>query len=146
MAKSANRKKPVASHVTYSDFRARLAAYMDQVCDNRAPLHVTRQRGRTVVVISEDEFDGWLETLHLLRSPANARRLMESIAAADAGKLVERGRMGGAPAKPIMQPRGRMMGIASAPPILRAHRAGLLYAVVQRVRPSTRRPYRSRQQ
>jgi PHD/YefM family antitoxin component YafN of YafNO toxin-antitoxin module len=35
-----------------------------------------------------------METLHLLRSPANARRLTESIAAADAGKLVERGRMG----------------------------------------------------
>ncbi len=91
MAKSPNRKKPAPSHVTYSDFRARLAAYMDQVCDSRAPLYVTRQGGRTVVVISEDEFDGWLETLHLLRSPANSRRLMDSIAAADAGKLHENG-------------------------------------------------------
>jgi antitoxin YefM len=94
MAKTPGRKKSAPSHVSYSDFRARLAAYMDQVCDSRAPLYVTRQGGRTVVVISEDEFDGWLETLHLLRRPANARRLMESIAAADAGKLDERRRMG----------------------------------------------------
>ena len=59
------RRKPEASHVTYSDFRERLAAYMDQVWDSRAPLHVTRQGGRAVVVISEEEFDGWMETLHL---------------------------------------------------------------------------------
>jgi antitoxin YefM len=64
---------------------------MDQVCDGRAPLHVTRQGGRTVVVISEQEFDGWMETVHLLRSPANARRLLASVASANAGKLRERG-------------------------------------------------------
>jgi antitoxin YefM len=85
------RKKPETSHVSYTDFRERLAAYMDQVCDSRAPLHVTRQGGRAVVVISEDEFDGWMETLHLLRSPANARRLLQSIVSANAGKLDEHG-------------------------------------------------------
>jgi antitoxin YefM len=63
---------------------------MDQVWDSRAPLHVTRQGGRTVVVVSEEEFDGWMETIHLLRSPANARRLLESIASANAEKLRER--------------------------------------------------------
>jgi antitoxin YefM len=40
--------------------------------------------------MSEEEFDGWIETLHLLRSPANARRLMASIKSANAGKLLER--------------------------------------------------------
>ncbi len=85
------RRKPETSHVTYTDFRERLAAYMDQVCDSRASLHVTRQGGRTVVVISEQEFDGWMQTIHLLRSPANARRLLESIVSANAGKLDEHG-------------------------------------------------------
>ncbi len=85
------RQKPETSHVTYTDFRARLAAYMDQVWNSRAPLHVTRQGGRAVVVISEEEFDGWMETLHLLRSPANARRLLASIMSANAGKVRERG-------------------------------------------------------
>jgi len=83
------RKKPKPSHVTYTDFRERLASYMDQVADSRAPLHVTRHGGRAVVVISEEEFEGWMETVHLLRSPANARRLLESIVAANAGKLHE---------------------------------------------------------
>ena len=85
------RQKLVTRHVTYTDFRERLAAYMDQVWDSRAPLHVTRQGGRAVVVISEEEFDGWMETVHLLRSPANARRLLESILAAKAGALDEHG-------------------------------------------------------
>jgi antitoxin YefM len=83
------RKNSRATRVTYTDFRGRLAAYMDQVCDSCAPLHVTRQGGRAVVVMSEEEFDGWMETVHLLRSPANARRLLESIALANAGKLDE---------------------------------------------------------
>jgi antitoxin YefM len=91
MPKVGRRQKSETSHVSYTDFRERLAAYMDQVWDSRAPLHVTRQGGRAVVVISEEEFDGWMETLHLLRSPANARRLLASIKSANAGKLRERG-------------------------------------------------------
>jgi antitoxin YefM len=83
------RKNSGATRVTYTDFRKRLATYMDQVWDSRAPLHVARQGGRAVVVVSEEEFDGWMETVHLLRSPANARRLLESIVAANAGKLDE---------------------------------------------------------
>jgi antitoxin YefM len=95
MSKRDLRQKPEPSqrpsHVTYTEFRERLAAYMDQVCDGRTPLHVTRQGGRTVVVMSEEEFDGWTETVHLLRSPANARRLLASIVAANAGELEEHG-------------------------------------------------------
>jgi antitoxin YefM len=91
MPKIDRRKKPEPRHVTYTDFRERLAAYMDQVWDSRAPLHVTRQGGRSVVVMSEEEFAGWMETVHLLRSPANARRLLQSIVAANAGKFDEHG-------------------------------------------------------
>jgi antitoxin YefM len=90
-SKSKSKPKSKPSHVTYTDFRERLAAYMDQVWDSRAPLHVTRQGGRAVVVISEEEFDGWMETLHLLRSPANARRLLASVGSANTGKLLDRG-------------------------------------------------------
>jgi len=90
MPKSDVQRKAKTNHVTYTDFRERLAAYMDQVWDSGAPLHVTRQGGRPVVVISEEEFEGWMETVHLLRSPANARRLLSSIKSANAGKLRER--------------------------------------------------------
>lgn len=76
-------------HVSYTELRSNLARYMDEVCDSRAPLHVTRQNARGVVMVSEDEYEGMIETLHLLRSPANAERLLHSIAEADAGRMVE---------------------------------------------------------
>ncbi len=73
-------------HVTYTDFRKSLAGYMDRVCDERAPLTVTRQTGRSVVVISEEEYDSMVETLHLIKNPANAARLIAAIGQLDAGK------------------------------------------------------------
>jgi antitoxin YefM len=78
------------SHVSYTELRSNLAKYMEDVCDSRAPLHVTRQNARSVVIISEDEYEGMVETLHLLRTPANAARLLRSIEEADKGQFVER--------------------------------------------------------
>lgn len=71
------------AHVSYSELRNNLASYMDDVCDNRAPLFVTRQNARSVVLMSEDDYDGLMETVHLLKSPANSARLLKSIAKAD---------------------------------------------------------------
>ena len=76
--------------ISYPDFRQHLATHMDSVWDSRAPLRVTRQNARPVIVLSEDEYDGIMETLHLLRSPANAERLLRSIESAEAGQFVER--------------------------------------------------------
>lgn len=78
------------AHVTYTDFRQSLASYMDRVCDDRAPLTVTRQKGRSVVVMSEDEYESMVETLHLIKSPSNAARLVAAIGQLDAGKGIER--------------------------------------------------------
>jgi antitoxin YefM len=75
--------------VSYTDFRQHLAQHMDSVCDSRAPLRVTRQNARPVIVLSEEEYEGIMETLHLLRSPANAARLLHSIQSAEAGELTE---------------------------------------------------------
>jgi prevent-host-death family protein len=58
-------------YIFYSELRNNLASYMDEVCDSRAALHVTRQNARTVVMISEDEYEAMMETLHLLKSPGN---------------------------------------------------------------------------
>jgi antitoxin YefM len=72
--------------VSYTDLRQNLARYMDQAVDDRTPILVTRQGGKgNVVILSEEEFDGWQETVHLLGNPANARRLLESIREAEAG-------------------------------------------------------------
>jgi antitoxin YefM len=62
---------------------------MDEVVDSNTELHVTRQGARTVVVLSEAEFNSMMETLHLLRSPSNAPVLDEAIADADAGRFVK---------------------------------------------------------
>ncbi|HEX3913261.1 MAG TPA: type II toxin-antitoxin system prevent-host-death family antitoxin [Steroidobacteraceae bacterium] len=76
-------------HASYTELRANLAKYMDEVCDSRDALVVTRQNARSVVLISEEEYEGMMATLHLLRSPANAARLLRSIEDADAGELTE---------------------------------------------------------
>lgn len=78
------------AHVSYTEFRQSLASFMDEVCDSHAPLTVTRQRGRSVVVISEEEYEAMMETLHLLKSPATAQRLLGAIAELDGGRGVER--------------------------------------------------------
>ena len=75
--------------LTYTQVRQRLASVMDQVCDSGAPVIVTRQNARPVVMLSLEEYESMAETLHLLRSPRNADRLLRSIAAAEAGELRE---------------------------------------------------------
>lgn len=64
---------------TYSNFRQNLKAFLDKVFDSKSPVFVTRSNGEDVVVLSKDEYEGMQETLHLLSSPKNAQRLMESI-------------------------------------------------------------------
>jgi len=67
-------------HVSYTDLRQNLARYMDEAAQSRAPILVTRQNGKgNVVMLAEEEFAGWQETVHLLSSPRHAERLMRSI-------------------------------------------------------------------
>lgn len=76
--------------VSVSEARANLKAVLDRVVADRAPIAITRQRGEGVVMVSESEWESIEETLYLLRSPANARELLASIAELDAGKGIER--------------------------------------------------------
>lgn len=78
------------AHVSYSDLRGNLAKYMDEVAASRSPLHITRQNSGTVVMLSEADYDQMIETLHLVRSPANAAALLKSLDEADRGLLTER--------------------------------------------------------
>ena len=77
-------------HVNYTDLRQNLARYMEEVCDSHAPLVVTRQNARPVVLISQEEYDRMAETLHLMRSPRNALRLLQAMENTKAGRLIER--------------------------------------------------------
>ena len=76
--------------ITYTAARANLADTMDRVCDTHEPLIITRSGQHAVVMISLEDYKALEETAYLLRSPRNARRLMESIAALEAGQGQER--------------------------------------------------------
>jgi antitoxin YefM len=72
--------------ISYTTARADLANTMDRVCDDHEPIIITRNGRQSVVMISLEDFNSLEETAYLLRSPKNARRLMESIAGLESGK------------------------------------------------------------
>lgn len=76
-------------HVSYTDLRKNLAHYMDRANDDRDAILITRQGSDPVVMLAQSDYEGMLETLHLLSSPENAKRLKRSIAAADRGEVFE---------------------------------------------------------
>lgn len=76
--------------IPYSRARQNLARLMDKVSEDRSPLIVTRRGGKAVVVLSLEEYRGMEETLYLMRSPANARRLLRAIRAAERGEVTPR--------------------------------------------------------
>lgn len=76
--------------MTYSTARANLASVMDRVCEDHEPLIITRNGEQSVVMLSLDDYKALEETAYLLRTPANARRLLASVAQLNAGQAVER--------------------------------------------------------
>jgi antitoxin YefM len=70
--------------VTYSQARENLAKTMDKVCDDHSPMIITRKNQRSVVMMSLEDYEALEETAYLLRSPKNARRLLESLAELEA--------------------------------------------------------------
>lgn len=72
--------------LTFTQARADLKQTMDDVCRDHEPAVITRQRGEPVVMISLEDYNGMQETLYLLSSTANAKRLRESIDEVRAGK------------------------------------------------------------
>ncbi|MEU5519626.1 type II toxin-antitoxin system Phd/YefM family antitoxin [Streptomyces sp. NPDC093250] len=71
--------------ITASEARQNLFPLIEQVNEDHAAIHITSRKGNAVLM-SEEDFNSWTETVHLLRSPKNARRLLDSIAEAEAGK------------------------------------------------------------
>ena len=71
--------------VTASEARRNLFPLIQQVNEDRAPVEITSRNG-DAVLMSRADYDALEETAHLLRVPANARHLMESLAQARAGE------------------------------------------------------------
>lgn len=73
------------AQVGFTELRNNLATHFDRVENDRAELVVTRQNHEALVILPLAELESLRETLHLLGTPANAKRLMESIAQLDGG-------------------------------------------------------------
>ncbi|MEB3024023.1 type II toxin-antitoxin system Phd/YefM family antitoxin [[Mycobacterium] crassicus] len=65
--------------ISASEARKQLFPLLEQVNTDHQPVRIT-SRGGDAVLMSADDYDSWQETVYLLRSPENARRLMEAVA------------------------------------------------------------------
>ncbi|MFA7184932.1 MAG: type II toxin-antitoxin system prevent-host-death family antitoxin, partial [Victivallales bacterium] len=65
--------------ITYSNVRSNLAATIDRVCQDHAPVIITKKSSSSVVMVSLDDYEAMQETAYLMQSPENARRLLKSL-------------------------------------------------------------------
>jgi antitoxin YefM len=71
---------------SYTEARDKLASFWDETVSTREPIILERRGHESVVMLPVDEWRGVMETAHLLRSPANARRLLGSLRRLESGK------------------------------------------------------------
>ncbi len=76
--------------ITYTQARKNFATVMNQVCENHAPIIITRQSERPVVMISLEDYSAIEETLYLLRSPKNVQRLYNALEQLKEGQYQKR--------------------------------------------------------
>ena len=76
--------------ITYSQARENLAKTITNVCEDHSPVIITKKGTEAVVLISLEDYEAMEETTYLLRSPKNAKRLLESIDQLEQGKGKER--------------------------------------------------------
>ena len=74
----------------FTEFRTELKRYLDEVENNQETLVIKRGAGKGTVVISLEEYNSIMETVHLLSSRKNAERLFESIQQMDSGRRMEK--------------------------------------------------------
>jgi antitoxin YefM len=74
------------SAVTYTEARENLASIWDKTVASREPVVISRRGTESVVMMPLEEWEGLNETAHLLRSPANARRLLAALLRAEKGE------------------------------------------------------------
>ncbi len=74
------------STITYSTARDHLAEVWDKTVSTREPVIVSRRGAESIVMLPLEEWEGLQETAHLLRSPANARRLLAALNRLDSGE------------------------------------------------------------
>jgi antitoxin YefM len=101
----------MAIETTYTSLRENLATFLDRVVDDLEVVVVKRRGARDVAIIAADELAGLEETAYLLRSPANAKRLRESLAES---RRNDKKKAPGKPAAVAMKELRRSLGLDSA--------------------------------
>ena len=76
--------------VTFSEARNNLKQVIDQVVDDSDVAVISRRDAPDAIVMSLETYNSWLETVHLLKTPANALHLAKSIRQLRAGKAKSR--------------------------------------------------------
>lgn len=76
--------------MTYSTLRANLASTMDRVCNDHEVLIITRNGDQAVVMLSLEDYKALEEAAYLLRTPANAKRLLSAATQLNADQGTER--------------------------------------------------------
>jgi antitoxin YefM len=72
--------------MSYTESRARYAEVLDAVVNDREEIVITRAGHEPVVIVSLEDFESLRETAFLMRSPANARRLLDAMERLEAGE------------------------------------------------------------
>lgn len=72
--------------LSYSESRAKYASVLDDAVNNCEEIIITRSGSDPAVIVSLREYEALIETAQLLRSPANARRLLSAIERLDSGQ------------------------------------------------------------
>jgi antitoxin YefM len=75
--------------VSFSEARENFKAVLDRVVADADVTLISRRHSQDAVVMSLDTYNGLMETVHLLRSPANAAHLQRSLEQADRGELLD---------------------------------------------------------
>ena len=73
--------------ISASEARQRLFPLIEQVNTDHEPVRIASRSGDAVLMSAAD-YDSWQETVYLLRSPENARRLMEAVGRDKAGRAI----------------------------------------------------------
>ncbi len=76
--------------MSYTESRAHYAEVLDSVTDDREEIVITRAGHEPVVIVSLEDYESLRETAYLMRSPANARRLLDAMESLEAGRGVSR--------------------------------------------------------
>ena len=75
---------------TYTELRQNLAHMLDCVSEDHNPIVITRGSAKSAVLLSLEDYNSFMETMHLMGSIANAKRLNDAITALQSGNGTEK--------------------------------------------------------